>query len=93
MPLEAAVSMTKLHLWKFGPDTVVAADEADVRAVMRGIVGEASLNSDYVDDEPDLIDEDHLITIFYEDDGERVTKSAREWADENGRGFLCSTDY
>lgn len=86
--------MTKLHLWQFGPDKVVATDEADVRAVMRGIVGEASLNSDYDDDEPDLIDDDRLITIFNAyDDGEKVTKSAREWADENGRGFLCSTEY
>lgn len=83
--------MNALHLWSFGPDTVIAVDEADVLAVMRELVGDDGLE-DYEGDAPYMLDDNESVTIWFEDDGIKTTKLASEWA-EMGRGWLCSTEF
>jgi len=74
--------------------TVIAYDEWDATAVYEDFCGSKLL----LDELPgwDEVADEAVITIQMEDardDGEKVTKRAREWIAESGRGFLCSTEY
>lgn len=84
--------MTKLHLWSFGPDMVVASDGPDVLTIMRQTIGDSGLE-EYEGETPTMLADDTAITIYNDDDGVRVTKLAREWSEEYRRGWLCSSEY
>lgn len=77
-----------------GIDTVAAESIDDVPGAW------ASTNGvDFDDEGNDLDDWDHvpddtLITIHnVHGNNEVETRTAREWADKDGRGLLCSTEW
>ena len=78
-----------------GTDTVVAASEHDAYAVWKEWCG-----ADYHDADPFArlleLPADKVLAITTDDgpDGhEKRTQTCAEWAKENGRGFLCSTEF
>jgi hypothetical protein len=79
-----------------GYDTVAAESIDDVPGAW------ASSNGvDFYDEGGDLydwdqVDDDKLITICNVHDGgadDKETRTAREWAEKDGRGLLCSTEW
>jgi hypothetical protein len=83
-----------MKCYRFGDvDTVVAADPADAWVVLEAHSGDAS---EYrrAGVEPDELADSEMLTIHEFDygDGSR-TQTYGEWAAENGRGFLCSTEW
>ncbi len=81
--------MSTLQVWTDGTDTVVAADLADVRRVIEEQYGSWESS----DDNWRRISDDKPIRIHADDHTHVVTKTAREWAESDGRGLLCSTEY
>ena len=41
----------------------------------------------------ELVPDEKPLTIEDAEDGTKETKTAGEWADDNGRSFLCSTEW
>lgn len=78
-----------LHVWTDDAEWVVASSLDDVRAVLREHRGDDDI---LIEDFTKLPD-DKVITISDEDGSGKTSKTAAEWAAENGRGFLCSTEY
>jgi hypothetical protein len=97
---EAATDPTNLHIYEFGDtDWVVATDVLDAWVVWLAHVG--GVRADYHgDDDPELVPDDKRVgfwcdaegKISEQGDGAVVYKTAREWADREGRGYLASTD-
>lgn len=77
-----------------GTDTVVAESIDDVPGAWA-----SSHGVDFFDEGGDLdywdhVDDDKVIAICDADGhGTKQTRTAREWADLNGRGLLCSTEW
>lgn len=86
--------MKVLHVYKTDEDTVIAADPADAAAALdEAVGGSACVAEDFTavpDDEPIAVIQDPYLP---EAEWVRVTKTAREWADSEGRGLLCSTEW
>ena len=91
-------SESTLKVWTNDTDTIVAADMADVRAVIVELQG----GDDYfTEDEWGEVPSSEPITItnmdVEDENGQttptKVTKTAGEWAATEGRGLLCSTEY
>jgi hypothetical protein len=72
-----------MHVFTDGEGMVVAASEADARAVMR----ESGLRALCPDGEIQQLSDDYRLTISDWDRG-RITKRCAEWAAERGRGLL-----
>jgi len=84
----------KLYVFTNGVDHVVAYDAGDaVIALAVEHWGDID-GAEYDGGEFTPCDDNALLTINDDDndEGER-TKTMREWADTEGRGFLCSTEY
>lgn len=82
-----------MKIWTDDTDVVIAEDLADARAVIVELYGSAEF---FEVDGWREVSGDHPITITMEDApaGEETrTQTAREWAEENGRGLLCSTEF
>ena len=73
--------MSDLKLWTNGYDYVIAASEADARAVVTGLVGP-------LDEETFTLSED----IEQEPWTKPRTQTAAEWVRETGRGYLASSE-
>jgi len=87
------VAMTKLlHCFSNSCDTVVAYDEEDAIMVWEKTTGE-SWETDYADSDEWVQESDEEILVIADDYREKVSHTYREWADLNGRGFLCSSEY
>lgn len=83
-----------LHLFTDGTDTVVARDLADVPACYSDHVGISFSEEGMSLADWEQIPDDKPIAIHnYDDNGGTLTLTAREWADRDGRCFLCSTEY
>lgn len=67
-------------------DWYVARDEEHARALLIEDLGRSCGEIDITRLEP------HELLTFREDDGDRVTKTANDWARENGFGLLASTE-
>jgi hypothetical protein len=83
-----------MRVWTNSTDTDVADDMADAEAVWvehNGCTHEEATGATFAD-EWGPVEPNQVITIR-DDDGGRESKTAAEWADSNGRGFLCSTEY
>lgn len=78
-----------LACWTNGIDTVVASDADDARAIVADMLGE------HVEDVSPMrrVEDDKVLTILNENTGENIAKTAGKWAQRNGRGFLCSTEW
>lgn len=77
-------------VWTNDTDTVVAASIEDVKAII------VELHGSFEDEEGDwrTLPDDKPITIHNIDGaGSIATRTAKEWAEVNGRGFLCSTEW
>ena len=83
------VDEKKLACWTNGVDTAVASDAAEARVIVADMLG------DHVEDVSPMrrIEDDKVLTILNENTGESITKTAGEWAQSNGRGFLCSSEW
>jgi hypothetical protein len=76
-------------------DWVIAESEQDAWKVWREYLDSAGL------DVPDKIDPREIelwlparmLRISDDNEDYAATKSCKEWAEEVGRGFLCSTEY
>jgi hypothetical protein len=80
---------TALHVFSDGTDTVVAASLEDALAVWTEHAGEREDDMDPFE----LVPDEKPLTITDADDGTMETKTAGQWADDNGRGFMCSTEW
>lgn len=81
--------MDELYRFTNDYDTVVAKDLDDAKAISRELFGEMDTDQE----EFRLIQDDAKFTIVVDESGKKETKTAAEWAKENGRGLLCSTEY
>lgn len=88
--------MADLRVFGCGPDYVVARDVEDARQALYEHRGG---DLDDYDDEFTAVADDKPISIYVDeqdcisDDGNVLTLTAREWAQREGRGFLCSSEY
>lgn len=74
------------HLWRDECDTYVAHDAAELHTLR-------AENSESDDEDWERVDDDERVGIYEDEERTKlVTKTAREWADENPVGFLCSTE-
>jgi len=86
-----------LRVFEIGPDKVVAHDEADAWAVWCAHTGES--RDDYEGEEARELPGDEPIRILVDekgrisDSGALVIMRAEKWAAQEGRGFLCSSEY
>lgn len=79
--------MSALHLYSNGVDFIVARDSQDAMVLRDESYGEGDPENMVFT----LIDGSRELRIK-EDDGTRVSHTASEWVDVNGRGFLGSTE-
>lgn len=79
-----------------GTYTFVAENLADVANVFKEVIG-YTMEQEMADlDEWREVNDTKLITIRNVHDrgwDDKETKTAAEWAAENGRGLLCSTEW
>ena len=91
--------MDDLHVWHNGYDWVVATTAEDARAVEHEVsLGGVCSHDDACDCEGDGWEQwpdDKTVTIhdLDGDEGPTQTKTCAEWVAQQGRGFLCSTEY
>lgn len=76
-----------LHVFSDDAEWYVAADRVDAASAWRKFTGSTVLYAPDFEQLPD----DKPLTITIEDEG-KATKTCGEWARENGRGFLASTE-
>ncbi len=81
--------MGELSVYASEGDWVVAWSEADANAVADEHVGEdaGERSAGWL-----RVPDETVLVVNDEDEG-RLEKSAREWADSNGRGFLASVNW
>lgn len=83
-----------LHVYATECDWFVAESRDDAwRLALEQWGGEIS---DYGDvDDMEQVDDVAVISIWTEDpgEGEKVSKTAAQWAREHGRGWLCGTEF
>lgn len=85
-----------MNVYTNGTDTVVAESIDDVPGAWASSHGVDFLDEGNDLDEWDQVPDDEPITICnVEGRGhmDKETRTAREWADKDGRGLLCSTEY
>lgn len=87
-----------LQVYTNGTDTVVAYDVDDAKAVFAEYLGCTVEDGDVTDTDPfEPVPHNKPITINFTDaDPGEPTKQERTaagWAEHEGRGFLCSTEY
>lgn len=72
----------------------VAESLDDLQEILREEC-ELEAGTDYELDDWKIVDPEETITIIEDDEvpGCRKTYTAGRWAELNGRGFLCSTEY
>lgn len=79
-----------------GTDTFVAKSLNDIPAVIEAHYGFTMESEGWELDEFEEVPGDKPITICNVHDrgvDDKETKTAAEWAAENGRGLLCSTEW
>jgi hypothetical protein len=89
--------MSILRIWYNGNDRVIAESAAEAeQLVCKQLHGSDKYELDPFEALPD----DHHISICVDADGQlsddssRVLRlTAREWAEREGKGYLCSNDY
>lgn len=94
--------MSELHVYRSQCDWWVAQTIDDAWAQMEKHYGETRAEIQTYD-ELTLLADDETIRVLCEKDaagvmrpsdgGEYVTKTAAEWAKQEGRGMLCSTEF
>jgi hypothetical protein len=83
-----------LHAFIIGPDTYIAYDEDDAWACMEEQTGIKRDSDDYEGEVAVRVADDMPLRILLEEGRpEAETKTAAEWCAQEGRGFLCSTEY
>lgn len=94
-----------LKVWTDGTDTFVAEDLDDLRRVKSAYLSATNSPDDPWDPtgdmgapgDFDMVPPEKAIAIRYDDAPtkaeEKRTQTALEWAIENGRGLLCSTEF
>lgn len=78
------------------PEWWVAKDKNHLHSLMFGSERDtADYILDWDPEDWEEVPETQAITIHEDEDREsaKVTKTAAEWAAENGPGFLCSSEY
>lgn len=76
-----------LHVFTDDEESVVAEDVADARAVMLEYAGGDVWSDDAI--EIEQFADDKQLTIVDGDTEEKTTLTCGEWAQRNGRGYLC----
>lgn len=79
---------SKLHVFRNDCDWYVAISPEDAAQACQEVTG---LDPDEIDAFRPLDDDSDL--LIRDDDGNKTVKTCAEWARENGRGFLCSTEW
>lgn len=81
-----------LKVWSNGTDTVIAKDIEDVREVIEEHSGEGAWTED--EDYWAVVPGSEKVRINNFDGHDGVQeRTAAEWIEAEGRGFLCSTEY
>ena len=79
-----------------GTDWVIATDVGDAQAVLEAHGGYTFEQEGLSRDDLAVVPDHQTITISnWDDNGTsgRRERTARQWVDEQGRGFLCSTEW
>lgn len=86
-----------LQLWTNDYDTFVAESAEEAVKLMCEMVGEPieSYTGEGEFELHEKQDNDELTIVIENEEGVEgpVTKTVREWIDQNGKGLLCSTEY
>lgn len=94
-----------MHVYRFDYDWFVAESEPDALAAYRehyvvktNALDEAECEEQLRDGCMELPDDQPLRIICdpdgqISDDGQPIERTCAEWAEREGRGFLCSTEY
>ena len=93
--------MADLHVWEDGDCVWVVAESAEDAAIAyaefcgyddpRGEIGKPG--SDVVPENWSMVPDTTSMKVARDDDGKDVTtQTCAEWVQENGRGFLCTTE-
>lgn len=85
-----------LSVFTNGVDTVVARDLADVQTVVEAQYGSTFEQEGWSLDEWEQVASDKDITICNisnRGSDAKLTMTAAKWAAQEGRGFLCSTEW
>lgn len=85
-----------MHVWTNTTDTVVAADIADAQRVWEEKIGATFEQEGMSIYDWRQVPDDEVITIRNVHDrgwDDAETRTAAEWAAQEGRGFLCSTEW
>lgn len=80
-----------LNVYKNETDWVVAESKEDASKVWCETSGAEFFDENW-QGEWEMMDPASTISII-DDEGKKVTKTCQEWIAENGRGFLCSTEW
>lgn len=92
-PTPASEPTKALGLWTNDYDTVIAYDREDAIALWAENIGE---DPDFYDPtEWERLPDDKPVRIYEDDDTSKppTEKMPAEWIAQNGRGFLCSTEF
>lgn len=87
---ETAATQQGLAIWCDETDWVIAASAEDALAVWVEMCGERDEDLDPFERWPD---DKPLTIVAGEDPDAKTTMLPREWIAQEGRGWLCSTEY
>lgn len=84
-----------MKVWQGETDTVVAEDLADVRKVLVEMYGDSDEVTEMMNDGFAPVSDDRSITIHNLADvpTHKLTLTAKEWIEREGRGLLGSTEW
>jgi hypothetical protein len=84
-----------MKVWQGETDTVVAEDLADVRKVLVEMYGDSDEVTEMMNDGFAPVPDEKSITIHNLEDvpANKLTLTAQEWIEREGRGLLCSTEW
>ena len=90
--------MSELHVFSDDVEWYIAASAVDAMAAQRELTGMRESNQD--PETWEQVPDERSLAIHMDDHGNAaeadapvVTKTCAEWIAEQGRGFLCSTEY
>lgn len=83
-----------LHVYRGETDSIVGESLEDAQRAYAEFIGSPVDSDEVLEQGFEELPDDRALTLIIDDEGDtRVTKSCAEWARENGRGFLASTEW
>jgi hypothetical protein len=80
-----------MNVYTNGCDWVIASSAEEALDLWCQATGEK--RSDWSAGDFEMLPDDRLLAIFFDDGENQVIKTCGEWAAEHGRGVIASTEY